>query len=172
MGADIIVCVEQLVDDQWTNIDLWERMPDCSFSHNACYTAQSYALFGVLADVREPDVDAYIERRGFPVNACPVTHNLYVKDDDAHSPTYLALQEVYEAAQYANKMCNDAAVKLAYEIRRTYVHARTALNKFIEQVVSHILRINPSDASLLGSADFERRAAARSKYRVVIWFEC
>lgn len=104
MGCDIHMHVEIRnlrwhATDEWMCADYFSILdptnPDCKPRLEEIYGYRNYALFAVLADVRNGGYPCISYPKGLPDDACP-----YVKEDyeswrsDAHSCSYLTLGEL------------------------------------------------------------------------------
>ena len=101
MGCDIHIFSETKKDGVWVNNEEFvEELFDGEepYIHvpydDQFYNGRDYNLFGVLAGVRAEDLQQF-EVKGFPADASPLVAKNYESwGVDAHTPSYLTLEEL------------------------------------------------------------------------------
>lgn len=110
MGCDIHVYTERKRsingEKQWFNCDHWKYNPYWERGNGErevdivpIYDDRNYALFSLLADVRNYyENDPISQPKGLPQNCCGRTKEEYnYWDCDGHSHSYFTLEELYSA---------------------------------------------------------------------------
>lgn len=99
MGCDIHLYCEHKYNGKWVSSDRLRYEPyDDLWLVDPCYSDRDYTLFSALADVRSGGRSiTSLERKGFPddCNKLIVEENERW-DGDAHSHSWLTLQEIYD----------------------------------------------------------------------------
>ena len=100
MGTDIELYVEKRVNGKWLAADLWQPAGDATNSLKVpwdfqFYRGREYALFAILADVRNNGYVPIAEPRGLPSDVCPeiAAASAYLPDE-LSSYSYLTLAEL------------------------------------------------------------------------------
>lgn len=105
MGCDIHMYVEYRFDGKWVCGDHFEKNPyyngidhyEPEYSLVKIYDYRDYALFGVLAGVRNYEVPCISEPRGLPDDCNDFIQKEYEAwEGDAHSCSWLTLQEIID----------------------------------------------------------------------------
>ena len=94
MGTDIHIYAETKVDDHWASADVWNTE---GYVDNPLFTGRDYALFSILADVRNRDgverLTPIAQPRGIPSD-CSGKYNYQTTLENGHSHSYLTLEEI------------------------------------------------------------------------------
>ncbi len=99
MGCDIHMYVEVYDEktDTWHHAQPTSGKPKEVPYSERLYTDRDYALFGMLAGVRCPGLSVFVER-GFPDDASDFVEKEFTRwGSDAHTPSYLNLEELRNA---------------------------------------------------------------------------
>lgn len=102
MGCDIHMYVEYRLDGKWVSGDLFEINPyypkyGPEYRLVELYGYRDYALFGILAGVREPEMPRIADPRGLPRDCNDLIKKEYEHWElDAHSCSWVTLQELID----------------------------------------------------------------------------
>lgn len=172
MGCDIHIYIEQKGNDgDWYNRDYFVPTPVTSkwtkYERVPIISYRSYALFAILANIRNYDNIPYIDKpRGLPKNLSKYVWDEWEKwEPEGHAASYFTLLELVEAQEALNyKDCEKALWPVA-------VHR---FNELVDELKKRA-------AALRIIYDFEwdsprqevrsKVVEKASKIRIVFWFD-
>lgn len=149
MGCDIHVYVE-LYDDrekEWYALDKFEQVAVCHFDviyphekHVEPLHKRNYAVFSWLAGVRQyGDIKPICEPRGLPKDVSEVVALAFKKwGPDAHTPSYLTLQEILDAPQEGDVEFSDGTFPLSKVLEPFVKCVRLLPSKFYSSPSEHL----------------------------------
>jgi hypothetical protein len=164
MGCDIHMYVEYRHDGRWVCGDYFEvnpYYPKCGpeYSLVELYGYRDYALFGILAGVRKPEMPRIDDPRDLPEDC-----NDFIKKEyeswgiDAHSCSWLTLQELIDFQD---------------KVGPTYDYGGYILENLINKLKERANELNLIyDFQWTGNERSEREAYKKSAgIRIVFWFD-
>jgi hypothetical protein len=195
MGCDIHLFTERKRsinnEQKWVNVDNWKLNPyyaeddtdeECQYTLNSAYRHRNYALFSILANVRNDSENKPIsEPRGLPEDISEVVKSESDRwDGDGHSHSFFTMKELYEyyeqnnivkfsglvdangvkeieAGKMPNWWCKSSTQKEL--VWKEWQQENYVLKSFIEALEKHF------------ESDYYRKEEDSEKYRIVFWFD-
>lgn len=195
MGCDIHLFTERKRsinnEQKWVNADNWKLNPyyeennedgENKYELNSAYSHRNYALFSILADVRNDSENKPIsEPKGLPEDISEVVKAESDKwDSDGHSHSYFTMKELYdyyeqnnivkfsglvdengvkeiEAGKMPNWWCKGSTQENL--VWKEWKQENYVLKNFIEALEKHF------------ESDYYRKEEDSEKYRIVFWFD-
>lgn len=169
MGCDIHMHVEYK-SKQFTGEDIWycgdyfslrkgSTYDNPSFDVMEFHSDRNYALFGLLADVRNYDYEHYIDApRGLPDDVTDYVKHIH-EDwfDDAHSTSYFTLKELID---YYDNNCDDMG---DYTV--------ISLTNLIEDLKKRADELGVIYDFCWNGRSYEEAYNKSDKIRIVFWFD-
>ena len=193
MGCDIHLFTERKRTtnnkQKWVNIDNWKLNHyyekdngECKYELNSAYKCRDYALFSILANVRNDSKNKPISKpRGLPKDVSDVIKS---ESDrwgiDGHSHSFFTMQELYDYYEQ-NKivkfsgLVNEDGVKKIEEgkmpdwwckmstlkglVWKEWQQKNYVLKNFIETLEKHF------------KSDYYKKEEDSEQYRIVFWFD-
>lgn len=195
MGCDIHLFTERKRsinnEQKWVNADNWKLNPyyeennedgESKYNLNSAYRHRNYALFSILADVRNDSENKPIsEPKGLPGDISEVVKAESDKwDGDGHSHSFFTMKELYdyyeqnnivkfsglvdengakeiEAGKMPNSWCKASTRKEL--IWKEWQQENYVLKNFIEALERHF------------ESEYYRKEEDSEKFRIVFWFD-
>jgi len=195
MGCDIHLFTERKIsinnEQKWVNADNWKLNPyyeennedgESKYELNSAYGHRNYALFSILADVRNDSENKPIaEPKGLPEDISEVVKAESDKwDGDGHSHSFFTMKELYdyyeqnnivkfsglvdangvkeiEAGKMPNWWCKGSTQKEL--VWKEWHQENYVIKNFIEALEKHF------------ESDYYRKEEDSEKYRIVFWFD-
>lgn len=195
MGCDIHLFTERKRsinnEQKWVNADNWKLNPyyeknnedgESEYNINSAYRRRDYALFSILADVRNDSGNKPIsEPKGLPEDISEVVRAESDRwDGDGHSHSFFTMKELYdyyeqnnivkfsglvdengakeiEAGKMPNWWCKASTRKEL--IWKEWQQENYVLKNFIEALEKHF------------ESEYYRKEEDSEKFRIVFWFD-
>lgn len=195
MGCDIHLFTEnkRIINNkkQWVNIDNWKLNPyykenngdrETKYEINPAYWGRNYALFSLLADVRNYSGNKPIsEPKGIPDDVSQIIRSEKDKwGSDGHSHSFLTMKEIYDYYEKNNSvkfsgLVDSDGVKAIEKgdmpnwwckgstmtnlVWKEWVQENYVLKNFIKVLEDHF------------ESEFYRKEEDAENYRIVFWFD-
>jgi hypothetical protein len=122
MGCDIHLYKEKRVGGVWVTAEEWEDEygEGADVPYQKRFTGRNYELFGLLSKGVRCEHEYSFEPRGIPFDACLEVAGVIARwEGDAHSTSYLYLEELKDMAQFlAAQTTKIAGMKDANELAK------------------------------------------------------
>lgn len=188
MGCDIHLFTERKRsinnEQKWVNIDNWKVNPyykennedgERKYNVNSAYRHRNYALFSILADVRNSSGNEPIaEPKGLPEDVSDV-----VKAEseywgvDGHSHSFFTMKELYDYYEQNNIVKFSGLVDEAGKMPNWWCKGSTQTNLVWKewQQENYVLKSFIEALENHFKSEYYRKEEESEKFRIVFWFD-
>lgn len=122
MGCDIHMHIEVKINGKWEH-------------YGAPNITRNYTMFGMLAGVRNQDVEPISQPKGFPYDASVLTTLEYM-EDYGHTPSWLSSEEMAEFSRRWSAYGKSIGGKFQdYDLEHSVLHSYLHGNGFCDHVI-------------------------------------